>query len=215
MGKLKYTIVPVTPFQQNCTIVYDEESMSGVVVDPGGEQAKILTAIEKLAVTIEAIWLTHGHVDHVGGVMAAKSALGVEAFGPQQQDQPLFDHLQDQARAFGLHDAIQNFLPDHWLKDGDVLTFGTQRFNVFHIPGHSPGHVIYFNQTARLALVGDVLFKGSIGRTDLYGGSLQTLLQAIKTKILPLGDDVLVIPGHGPTTTIGFERCHNRYVQES
>ncbi len=212
MGQLQAAIIPVTPFQQNCTILFDADSKHGVVVDPGGDVDTILAAISENGLTIEAIWLTHGHIDHAGGADELRSALGVEVIGPHQDDLPLLQNLEKQAAMFGVAMKVANVMPDRWLADGDRVSFGEHVFEVFHCPGHAPGHVIYFDRAQGFAHLGDVLFSGSIGRTDLPGGNHQQLLDSIRDKVLPLGDDVGFICGHGPGSRIGDERRSNPYL---
>lgn len=212
MGQLNAVIVPVTPFQQNCTILFDSGTKTGVVVDPGGDLDAILAAIEERGVAVEAIWLTHGHIDHAGGAMDLKDALGVEIIGPHEGDRPLLANLENQARMFGLDGTVRNVTPDRFLGDGETVSFGPHVFEVIHCPGHAPGHVVYFHRDARFAHVGDVLFRGSIGRTDLYGGDHAALIASIKTKLFPLGDDVGFLCGHGPGGNFGEERRTNPFL---
>ena len=212
MTALQAEIVPVTPFRQNCTILFDGDTKTGVVIDPGGDLETIQAAIEQLGVTIEAIWITHGHIDHAGGAMDLKDALGVEIVGPHRDDEPLLGALSEQARMFGLAGTIRDCTPDRFLSEGDTVSFGEHRFEVFHTPGHAPGHVIFVHRQARFAILGDVLFNGSIGRTDLPGGDHQTLLASIRDKVLPLGDDVGFLCGHGPASRIGDERRSNPFL---
>lgn len=211
-GQLQGIIVPVTSFQQNCTILFDGDSKCGVVIDPGGDVERIQQAITEQGLTIEAIWLTHGHIDHAGGAMDLKDALGVDIVGPHKDDAPLLSALEQQSEMFGV-DTVRNVVPDQWLEEGETVSFGDHVFDVYHCPGHAPGHVIFFNKTANFAHVGDVLFAGSIGRTDLPGGNHEALINSIKTKVLPLGDDVGFICGHGPGGKIGEERRNNPFLQ--
>ncbi|CAM5339055.1 MBL fold metallo-hydrolase [Mycolicibacterium aubagnense] len=212
MGQLNAGIVPVTPFQQNCTILFDDDSKTGVVVDPGGDVERILAAVRDNAISVEAIWITHGHIDHAGGAMDLKDALGVDIIGPHEDDRSLLDNLENQARRFGITDAIRNCVPDRFLTEGETVSFGEHSFEVLHCPGHAPGHVVFFNRAARFAHVGDVLFHGSIGRTDLPGGNHETLIRMIKEKLLPLGDDVGFLCGHGPGSRFGDERRSNPFL---
>jgi hydroxyacylglutathione hydrolase len=212
MTKLKVLIVPVTPFQQNCTLLWCETTKRAVVVDPGGDLPQVERAIARAGVTVDKIWLTHGHVDHVGGATGLKASLEVPIEGPHSGDQFLLQHVTESGRSFGLRDAA-NVTPDRWLTDGDQLTVGELTFEVLHCPGHSPGSVVYFNPEHRLAIVGDVLFAGSVGRTDLPGGDHRQLFKSIQDKLLPLGDDVTFISGHGPTSTFGQERATNPFLQ--
>lgn len=212
MGQLNAAIVPVTPFQQNCTILFDSDTKAGVVVDPGGDLAQIQSALQQYGVVVEAIWLTHGHIDHAGGAMDLRDGLGVEVIGPHEADLPLLQNLEAQAVRFGVAGAVRNCTPDRFLTDGEVVGFGEHQFEVLHCPGHAPGHVVFFNRDARFAHVGDVLFHGSIGRTDLPGGDHATLIASIQEKLLPLGDDVGFICGHGPGSRFGDERRSNPFL---
>ena len=213
MGQLQAGIVPVTAFQQNCTIFFDGETKTGVVVDPGGDVERIIETLEQNGITIEAIWLTHGHIDHAGGAMDLKDHLGVEILGPHRDDAFLLSRLEDQARQFGLPGSVRNCSPDRWLEEGDTLSIGEHSFDVLHCPGHAPGHVVFVNRAMNFAHLGDVLFKGSIGRTDLPGGDHEQLLASIRDKVLPLGDDMGLICGHGPGSRIGDERRTNPFLR--
>jgi len=212
MGQLNAGIVPVTPFQQNCTILFDDETKAGVVVDPGGDIDRILATLTQGGIAVGGIWLTHGHLDHAGGAMDLKERLGVELVGPHEADRPLLDNLERQALSFGITEPVRNCTPDRFLAEGDILTIGEHRFRILHCPGHAPGHVVYYNEVARFAHVGDVLFNGSIGRTDLPGGDHATLIRSIKDKLLPLGDDIGFICGHGPGGRFGEERRNNPFL---
>jgi glyoxylase-like metal-dependent hydrolase (beta-lactamase superfamily II) len=209
---LKAAIVPVTPFQQNCTLLWDEESKIGAVVDPGGDLDRIEAGIARAGITPEKILLTHGHIDHAGAAAALKEKLGgVPIEGPHQADKFLLDGLAEQARAFGLA-GVRPVTPDRWLQEGDTVTVASATFSVLHCPGHSPGSVVFVNAAQSFALVGDVLFRGSIGRTDFPYGDHAALIRAIKTKLLPLGDNLVFICGHGPTSSIGAERRSNPFL---
>lgn len=212
MGQLNAAIIPVTAFQQNCTILFDAETRVGVVVDPGGDVDQILSAIRQAELSIEAIWITHGHIDHAGGAEELKETLGVDIIGPHEADAMLLSNIENQARRFGVPGSARNCSPDRYLVEGDVVSFGAHSFEVLHCPGHAPGHVVFYNAAARFAHVGDVLFRGSIGRTDLPGGDHEALISSIKTKLLPLGDEVGFICGHGPGGRFGEERRTNPYL---
>jgi glyoxylase-like metal-dependent hydrolase (beta-lactamase superfamily II) len=204
-------IVPVTLFEQNCTIIWDEPSKRAVVIDPGGDVPKILDAISQTGVTVEKIWLTHGHIEHVGGAADLRDALKVPIEGPHVADKFLLDNVVSSGARFGMTD-VRDFAPDRWLEEGDQVVIGDLRFDILHCPGHSPGSVVFFNKELRFAHVGDVLFAGSVGRTDLPGGNHPTLINSIMTKLLPLGDDVGFICGHGAGSTIGQERMTNPFI---
>jgi hydroxyacylglutathione hydrolase len=212
MTQARALIIPVTPFQQNCTLLWSETSKRGAVIDPGGDLAKIERAIEQAGVTVEKIWLTHGHVDHASGAAELKERLGVPIEGPHRADLFLLERLVESARAFGMAGA-RNVAPDRWLEEGDQVSVDDLVFDVLHCPGHSPGSIVLFHAPQRFALVGDVLFRGSVGRSDIPGGNHQTLIGSIKHKLLPLGDDVSFICGHGPASTIGAERATNPFLQ--
>jgi hydroxyacylglutathione hydrolase len=209
---LQAAIIPVTPFEQNCTILWDEATMVGAVVDPGGDVDRIMDAIAEVGVKIEKILLTHGHIDHAGGATELKAKLGhVPIEGPHLADKFLLDGLEVQGRQYGF-DA-KNATPDRWLVDGDKVTVAGHTFDCLHCPGHSPGSIVMVNKAQKFAMMGDVLFRGSVGRTDFPYGNTDDLINAITTKILPLGDDMAFICGHGPTSTIGNERASNPYIQ--
>lgn len=208
---MKFKVIPVTPFEQNCTLLWCEETMQGAVVDPGGDIDRILAGAKQLGVSIVKILLTHGHIDHAGGTTELVGRLNIPVEGPQEADSFWIDQLPHQGRMFGLGPAAA-FTPDRWLEDGDTVSFGNVTLDVLFCPGHTPGHVVFFHAPSRLAIVGDVLFQGSIGRTDLPGGDHATLIKGIRSKLLPLGDDVAFIPGHGPMSTFGDERRHNPFV---
>lgn len=208
---LQAAIVPVTPFEQNCTLIWDSTSKRGAVIDPGGDVARIQAAIAQIGLTVEKIVLTHGHLDHVGGAVELAQALGVKIEGPHEADRFLMEGVESQARAYGL-DGLKNATSDRWMVEGDTLTIAGHSFDVLHCPGHSPGSLVYVDKAQRIALVGDVLFAGSIGRTDFPYGDHDALIEAIKTKLLPLGDDIVFICGHGATSSFGDERQSNPFI---
>ncbi len=214
MGQLQALVVPVTPFRQNCTILFDGETKKGVVIDPGGDLANILDAIKEQKIDVEAIWITHGHIDHAGAALDLKEKLGVDIIGPHVADKSLLDNLEATGRQYGLTEGVRNMTQDRWLEEGDTVCVGGHRFDVFHCPGHAPGHVVFFSPEARFAMVGDVLFNGSVGRTDLPGGDHAALLHSIREKLLPLGDDVGFLCGHGPGGRFGEERRNNPFLTE-
>ena len=206
-------IVPVSPFQQNCTLLWNEATMHGVVIDPGGDVPDILAAIKQAGITVDEIWITHGHIDHVGGAAQLRDELKVPIVGPHIADKYLLDNVVASGANFGMT-GVRNFAPDRWLNEGDQLKIGDLTFDVYHCPGHSPGSVVFFNGGMRFAIVGDVLFSGSVGRTDLPGGDHATLISSIKNKLLPLGDDIGFICGHGPGSNFGHERMTNPSLNE-
>lgn len=210
---LKAAILPVTPFQQNCTLLWDPTTMIGAVIDPGGDLDHIEKAISEVGMKVEKILLTHGHIDHAAGAAELKERLGVPIEGPHEADRPLLDALEAQGQAYGL--PARTVTPDRWLDEGDTVTVGGHSFDVLHCPGHSPGSVVLVNRKQRFAIVGDVIFQGSIGRTDFPYGDHAALINAIRTKLLPLGDEFAFICGHGPTSTIGQERRTNPFINGS
>lgn len=213
MTKLKAFIIPVTPFQQNCSLVFDEARMVGAVVDPGGDVPAILEAIRESGVTVEKILLTHGHIDHAGGAAELKEKLGgIPIEGPHREDTFLLDELAESGAKYGM--AARKVTPDRWLAEGDSVSVGDLTFAIYEAPGHTPGSVVFFNDENRFALVGDVLFQGSVGRTDFPRGDHATLIRSIKEKLYPLGDDVICLPGHGSACQIGQERQTNPFLNE-
>ena len=211
---MKCAIIPVTPFQQNSTLLWNEETMVGASIDPGGDIDQILSMRDEIGMTIEKIFLTHGHLDHASGTVNLASRLGVPVEGPHEEDAFLLDALPAQAQKYGFPETAA-VKPDRWLKDGDSVEAGGLTFDVRHCPGHTPGHVVFFHEPSRFAVVGDVLFQGSIGRTDLPRGDHETLLRSIREQLWPLGEDVVFVPGHGPASTFGNERKTNPFVGDA
>jgi len=211
---MKYRVIPVTPFEQNCTLLWCEKTRHGVVVDPGGDVPRILAAIIEEGVTVDKLLVTHGHIDHAGAAAELAKKLNVQIEGPHADDAFLLDELPRQSQRYGFPLAA-SFTPSRWLKDGDSVQIGEEKLTVLHTPGHTPGHVVFFNPTANLALVGDVLFRGSIGRTDFPRGDFSTLIFSIREKLFPLGDDVAFISGHGPMSTFGNERRSNPFITDN
>jgi glyoxylase-like metal-dependent hydrolase (beta-lactamase superfamily II) len=207
---MEFTILPVTPYQQNCSLVWDEAGRAALI-DPGGEAGRLLAEVSRRGLTLQSLLLTHGHLDHVGAAVELRDKLGVPIIGPQREEQFWLDSLPQQAELFGFPPAT-TFTPDQWLEDGDRVDVGSIRFEVLHCPGHTPGHVVFYQPEARLAFVGDVLFNGSIGRTDFPRGDHAALIGAIRDKLFPLGDDVRFVPGHGAMSTFGHERRENPFV---
>jgi hydroxyacylglutathione hydrolase len=210
---LRAAIIPVTPFQQNCSLIWCTKTMRGALVDAGGDLELLKEQVKQHGVTLEKLLVTHGHMDHCGmtGVLAKELGLPIE--GPEEEDRFWIESLDDPAKRYGLDG--ESFEPDRWLHDGDTVTVGELTLDVLHCPGHTPGHVVFFHAPSRLALVGDVLFQGSIGRTDFPRGNHQQLLDSITGKLWPLGDDVTFVPGHGPTSNFGHERRTNPFVADT
>ena len=211
---MEYFVLPVTPFEQNCTLLWDPATRQAAVVDPGGDVADILDVVRARQLKVEKVLLTHGHIDHVGGVAALAAQLGVPVEGPQREETFWLDQLPEQCRMFGFP-PTPVLVPDRWLEEGDAVTVGGQTLDVVHTPGHTPGHVCFIHKPSKLALVGDVLFAGSIGRTDFPRGNHAALIRAIREKLFPLGDDFEFIPGHGPMSTFGEERRNNPFVADT
>lgn len=209
---LKASIIPVTPFQQNCLLVWDDQSLEATVIDPGGDVARIEAEMAARGVSLKQILLTHGHIDHAGGADELREKTGIPVTGPHRADAILLDHLEQQGRAYDIRGA-RNLVPDRWLDEGESITIGGEVFEVLHCPGHSPGSLVYVSKALRLAFVGDVLFQGSIGRTDFPYGDHDALITAITTKLLPLGDDIAFVCGHGPGSDFGTERRSNPFLQ--
>lgn len=212
MPPIQVSVVPVTPFAQNCSILVCTATKRAAVVDPGGDVARIRAALDDLGVAPEKILLTHGHIDHAGGAAELADALDVPIEGPHADDAFLLRELEAQGRMFGLSGA-RAVAPGRFLVEGNLVKVGALAFDVLHIPGHTPGHVVFVQPQARIALVGDTLFAGSIGRTDFPYGDHDTLIHGIATKLVPLGDDLAFLPGHGPASTIGAERQSNPFLQ--
>ncbi len=210
---MRFEIIPVTPYQQNCSLVWCESTGIAALIDPGGDVDQLLAAVAQAGVKLDKLLLTHGHLDHVGGAVELARRLELPIYGPHEADAFWLDMLPEQARMFGFP-QLEAFRPDYWLHDGDVVELGKLRLDVIHCPGHTPGHVVLFEPASRHAFVGDVLFRGSIGRTDFPQGNHADLIASIRNKLFPLGDDIDFVPGHGPMSTFGRERRSNPYVGE-
>ncbi|MEQ1689147.1 MAG: MBL fold metallo-hydrolase [Sphingopyxis sp.] len=210
---MRAAIIPVTPLQQNCTLLWCTASGKAALVDPGGDLPRLKAAIAQAGVTLEKILITHGHIDHCGEAGTLAKELGVPIEGPQAEDRFWIARLGEDGRAYGVNGAV--FEPDRWLEHGDTVDVGNLTLDVIHCPGHTPGHVVFYHAPSKLAIVGDVLFQGSIGRTDFPRGNHADLIDAITTRLWPLGNDTLFIPGHGPTSTFGQERISNAYVGDA
>jgi glyoxylase-like metal-dependent hydrolase (beta-lactamase superfamily II) len=208
---LRYLTVPVTAFQQNCSIVWCDDTMAAAVIDPGGELDCLRAEAQRLGVRLEAIWLTHAHIDHAGGAGQLAREDGLPIVGPHRGDQFWIDGLPQQSRMFGFPPA-EGFTPTRWLDDGDTVQIGRCTLDVRHCPGHTPGHVVFHAAEAQRCFVGDVLFAGSIGRTDFPGGDFDTLIASITERLWPMGDETVFIPGHGPESSFGVERRTNPFV---
>lgn len=211
---MKAVIVPVTPFQQNCSVIWCEDTMKGAVVDPGGEIDRILDAAEQNGVTIEKILLTHGHLDHCSAARVLADRLDVPLEGPHPDDRFWIDRLPEDTAQYGFP-KTETFEPDRWLDEKDTVTVGNRSLDVYHCPGHTPGHVVFHDADAGIAWVGDVLFQGSVGRSDFPKGDGPTLVRSIVEKLWPLGDETVFIPGHGPYSTFGHERQSNPFVSDN
>ena len=209
---LHYLTIPVTAFQQNSSLVWCDQTMEAAVIDPGGDLDLLLAEAQRLGLHLKAIWLTHAHIDHAGGTGELAQRLGLPIIGPHPGDQFWIDGMGEQGRMFGFPQA-DSFTPTRWLQDGDTVQVGQCVLNVRHCPGHTPGHVVFHSPGAQRAFVGDVLFAGSIGRTDFPGGNHAQLIASIRERLWPMGDDTVFIPGHGPESTLGEERRHNPHVR--
>ena len=212
--KMEIRIIPVTPLQQNTSLIWNTETKEGVFIDPGGETDRLMAAADQFGVKIVKVWLTHGHLDHAGAAAEIRERTGAPIEGPHKDDQWLLDEIEAQGAKYGITDG-RNVTPDRYLEEGDTLKLGDMEFGVTHCPGHTPGHVVIYHKTGKLAFVGDVLFRGSIGRTDFPKGNHQQLLDAIVANLWPLGDDMRFVPGHGPMSTFGQERKDNPFVADS
>lgn len=210
---LKIAIIPVTPFEQNCSILACSETMHAAVVDPGGDLDRLQSTINKNGLILKKIWITHGHLDHCAGAAELSEFYDVPIEGPHQEDAFWINQLPEQSKRFGFNSNAKSFVPDRWLNDGDTVILGNLKFKVEHCPGHTPGHIALINEAENIAIVGDLIFAGSIGRTDFPRGNHQDLIQAIKTKLFKYGDEMTFIPGHGPSSTFGQERLHNPFLQ--
>ena len=210
---LQLALVPVTPFAQNCSLLVCTRTGRAAAFDPGGDLERVDEALARLGATLEKVFLTHGHIDHCGQSAEFARRHGVPLEGPHRDDKFWIDQLPEQGKRFGFA-ALAAFEPDRWLDDGDTVQFGDQRLQVIHTPGHTPGHVVFYHEAARLAIVGDVLFQGSVGRTDFPRGNHAALIDSITRKLWPLGEDVAFVPGHGPMSSFGDERRHNSFVAD-
>lgn len=209
---LRYQTIPVTPFQQNCSLLWCDATLAAAVIDPGGDLDRLLDAVRTLGVKLEQIWLTHAHIDHAGGTGELARRLSLPIIGPHPGDQFWIDGLPEQSAMFGFPPA-EIFKPTRWLHDGDTVTLGHSTLNVRHCPGHTPGHVVFHCAEIQRAFVGDVLFAGSIGRTDFPGGNHDQLIASITERLWPMGDETVFIPGHGPESSFARERASNPYVR--
>ncbi|HEY8537338.1 MAG TPA: MBL fold metallo-hydrolase [Steroidobacteraceae bacterium] len=210
---MRALILPVTAFQQNCSIIWNEENRRAAVIDPGGDLDRVLAQLDQNGLQLERILVTHGHLDHAAATAELAKLKRVPIEGPHQDDKFWIDGLPEATQRFGFPPG-ESFTPDRWLNDGDTVTVGGEQLEVLHCPGHTPGHVVFFHRAQRIAWVGDVLFAGSIGRTDFPRGDYETLIRSIREKLFPLGDDVTFVPGHGPTSTFGAERRSNPFVAD-
>ena len=211
---LQYLTIPVTAFQQNCSLVWDDATKQAAIIDPGGDLDELLAQADSRGLKLEQIWLTHAHIDHAGGTAELSARLKLPIIGPHPGDQFWIDGLPQQGTMFGFPPS-ETFTPTRWLHDGDTVELAGHVLHVRHCPGHTPGHVVFHSPAMKRAFVGDVLFAGSIGRTDFPGGNHQQLLDSIAQRLWPMGDDTVFIPGHGPESTFGRERRSNPYVKDA
>lgn len=209
---MNYVTIPVTAFAQNCSLIWCDASHEAAIVDPGGDADTIIAEVAARPITVTQILLTHGHLDHVGAAVELAQHFGVPLVGPQQEDRFWLEALPVQSQMFGLAECAP-FTPDRWLEEGEIVQVGEMRLEVLHCPGHTPGHIVFVNRAARLIISGDVIFRGGVGRTDFPRGSHEALIDAIRTKLLPLGDEMTFLPGHGPSSTLGHERLTNPFLQ--
>ncbi len=210
---MKYIVVPVTHYQQNCSVVWCEETLKAAVVDPGGDLDQILRAVSQLGLQLEKILLTHGHLDHVGATAELSKSLNLPIEGPHKDDLFWLDAMDDQARMMGF-EKVNSFTPTRWLEDEETVSVGNCELSVIHCPGHTPGHVVFYHKPSGQAFVGDVIFQGSVGRSDFPQGDHEQLVSSIRGKLFPLGDKVRFVPGHGPESNFGFERQNNPFVAD-
>lgn len=211
---LRFRVITVTPFQQNATLIWCDKTLDAAIIDPGGDIPKIISAIEQEGVKLSKIFLTHGHIDHVGGVAELVSIFKLPVIGPHIDDRFWIDGLAQQSSMFGFP-KVKAFMPSRWLQEHDQVEVGNEIIDVLHCPGHTPGHVVFYHADSGLAQVGDVLFKGSVGRTDFPKGNHSDLINSIRNKLFPLGDSVRFIPGHGPMSTFGTERESNPFISDN
>ncbi len=210
---MKYKIIPVTAYQQNCSLIWCEKTNKAALIDPGGDIDVLLAQVNELGLQLEKVLLTHGHLDHVGGAKQIATTLDLPIIGPHQADAFWLQALPKQSEMFGFA-HVDSFEPDQWLEEGARIKVGDVLLSVLHCPGHTPGHVVFYNNLDEIVFVGDVLFQGSIGRTDFPQGDHDQLISSIKQKLLPLGDEVMFVPGHGPMSSLGHERQNNPFLQD-
>ncbi|MEZ5939418.1 MAG: MBL fold metallo-hydrolase [Hyphomonadaceae bacterium] len=211
--RMQIRLIPVTPLQQNCSLIWNEDTKHAAMVDPGGDVEQLMGALEHFGLTLSKIWLTHGHMDHAGAAQELHERTGAPIEGPHKDDQWLLDMIEESGAKYGIADG-RNTTPQRYLEDGDTLELDDVTFDVSHTPGHTPGHVVIHNKDLKIAFVGDVLFRGSIGRTDFPRGDHEQLIASITGKLWPLGPEMGFVPGHGPTSTFGIERVSNPFVAD-